>query len=261
MNQMRFCHVMAIVVAVFFCFPKCLLALSAREIIDKAARRHFGNSFRASVHVDTFQGKKKISQHTMWVMGQIEKEESAFFVDFIEPEESKGLRFLCRVKPDEEPQAYMYLPATGRTMQVSLDDSSTDIGGTGLTVGDFQPLIPEPGQKERLLKDETVRGHDCYVIEVSQPDTKELRIVWIAKDQLHLVKVQQIGAKGKVERALEVVEFFKTDKGLSYPREEEITLPQKGITIKVRQDGGVFGITIPEELFDPATFGTYGWKA
>ena len=57
-----------------------------------------------------------------------------------------------------------------------------------------------------------------------------------------------------------VVEFFKTDKGKEFPREEEITIPDKGIRIQLRQDNAVFGMALPDEVTDPAKFGTFAWK-
>jgi len=234
--------------------------MTAKEIIDKVMASHHGETFRAVLKVKTFEGKKQVSGHSMWVVGQIEPEEIALFVDFTEPEESKGLRFLARMKPDEKPQAYMFLPATGRTVAIDVDDPSTDIGGTGLTIADLQPLIPKKGEKQALLKEEKVDGKDCYVISVSSPDGKGKRVVWVTKDQLDVIKMNQQGPDGKVVRALKIEEFFKTKKGRYYPRREVITLPQQEVTIKVRQEHGVYGIIVPEELLDPKTFGKYKWR-
>jgi hypothetical protein len=56
------------------------------------------------------------------------------------------------------------------------------------------------------------------------------------------------------------VEFFRTEQGREFPREEEIAIPTKGIRIRVRQENALFGIPIPNEVMDPGTFGEYQWK-
>jgi hypothetical protein len=234
-------------------------ALTADEIVQKAISSHYGETLRAVVRVTDFKGSKEQSKHVLWLIVQVEEAGSVVFMDFTEPPESKGLRLLCRIKLGKKPQAYMYLPASEQTVQVDVDDPSTDIGGTGLTIGDFQPLIPKEGEKNRLLREEKAEGLDCRVIEITAPDGKEKRLVWISKEQFNVVKVEQFGANGKLQRTLRVVEFFKTRKGRIYPREELVSIPGK-TRIRVRQDAAVWGITIPEELLDPKTFGTFKWR-
>ena len=57
-----------------------------------------------------------------------------------------------------------------------------------------------------------------------------------------------------------MVEFFKTDQGKEFPREEEITIPEKKIKMRLRQENAVFGVEIPEDLTDPGKFGIFRWK-
>ncbi len=37
----------------------------------------------------------------------------------------------------------MYLPATGRTVPLAVDEPSADLGGTGLTMDDIQGFMPQ----------------------------------------------------------------------------------------------------------------------
>lgn len=242
------------------CVYAPLNAMTAREIVEKAQKNQFGESARASVQIETFQGEKKVSQHSVWIMGQIEKDETIIFLDFIEPADSKGVRILCMIKPDQEPRGYMYLPATNETFPVDVQDPGTDIGGTGLAMADLRPLIPEKDETQTILKEEEVNGLPCYVIQISAPNSTEQRLAWITKDRFDLAKLEQKTADGKIQRTMRVVEFFESKDGKRYPREEEITLPQKGMKIKIRQDNAVFGIVIPDELTDPKSFGSYKWQ-
>ncbi len=86
------------------------------------------------------------------------------------------------------------------------------------------------------------------------------RLHWVSKDDFLIVKSQHLDAQGKIKRMFRVVEFFKTGKGKEFPSEEENTIQDKGIRIQLRQDNAVFGIALPEEITDPAKFGTFAWK-
>ena len=253
-------YVVAAVFFACFCFCEISQAMTAKEIVEKAQKSQFGESARAAVQIETFRGDKRVSQHSLWVMAQVEKDESVILLDFVEPEDSKGVRILCKIKPDQEPKGYMYLPATNETFPVDVQDPGTDIGGTGLAMADLRPLIPEKGETETLLKEEEVNGIPCYVIQISAPTSRDERIAWITKDRFDLTKLEQKGADGKIQRTMRVVEFFETKDGKRYPREEEITFPSKGTKIKVRQENAVFGIVIPEELTNPETFGSFKWQ-
>ena len=240
--------------------PASVSAMTAQEILDEVAKRNFKESFRVVLSVQTTKGKKLVSRNEIWLMARTEKNQTDFFVDFDEPPESKGLRFLFRILPDEGSQAFMYLPATGKTVPIAVNDSSVDLGGTGLSVEDIQGFMPKAGEQATLLKEEKVDGRECYVIRVTLPEGKGEQDLWVDKDGFVVVKSRYLDAEGHVKRTFRVVEFFRTEKGTEFPREEEITIPGKDMRIRVRQENAVFGIALPDQIMDPKTFGTYHWR-
>jgi hypothetical protein len=245
---------------ILLCIPATVQAMTAHEILEQVVKQNFSDTFRVVLTVKTLKGKKVLSNHVLWLAGKIKQDKSTFFLDFDEPKDSKGLRFLFEMQPGKAPKAFMYLPAAAKTLPLAVDDPSVDIGATGLTMQDIQGFMPETGAKESILREEKVDGRDCYVISIAMPDGKGERLVWVTKKDFLVVKSQQLDAQGKVIRAFRVVEFFKTEKGREFPREEEITIPQKGIRIQLHQDNAVFGIALPDEIMDPTKFGTFKWK-
>jgi len=243
-----------------FCLPADLKAMTAHEILEEVIKQNFHGNFRIALRIKTFKGKKVLSNHTAWLVGRAEANKSIICLDFDEPKESKGLRFLFIIETEKEPEAYMYLPATGKTLSLALDTAAEDIGGTGLTMEDFQTFAAQPGQKESIVKEEKIDGHDCYVVRVTLPGGRGDRLLWISKDRFQMIKSAHLDAKGKTKRTFRVVKFFKTKKGRFLPREEEIIIPGKGLRIEVRQDHAVFGIEIPDELLDPKSFGKFRWR-
>jgi len=238
-----------------------VLAMNGEDILSEVVKRNFREGFRLVVNLKTFKGKKTLANHSLWFAVQPKENQTTVFVDFEEPEDSKGLRFLFLLKEGQQPDAYMYLPASGKTLPLAMDDASADIGGTGLTMDDIRVLAPERNQQGTLVREEKVTGRDCYVVRIPLGEGKGERLCWVSKDQFTIVKVQHLGTDGKVKRDFRVVEFFQTEKGKEFPREEEIAVPGKGIKIRVRQENAVFGIEIPDELTDPKTFGKFPWKS
>jgi hypothetical protein len=243
-----------------FALPTNILAMTAQEILDQVNKQNFNDNFRVFVAVKAIKGKKVISNHSLWLTVKVDKGKSSFFVDFEEPPESKGLRFLFLQEPEKEPSAFMYLPATGKTVPLAVDDPSVDVGGTGLTTQDLQGFIQKASSQEELLREEKLDGRDCYVIGIPTPDTKGERLLWVSKDGFLVLKNEQLDAQGKILRTFKVTELFKTDQGKEFPRQEEVVVPAKGIRINIRQENAVFGIEFPEEITDPDKFGTYQWK-
>lgn len=251
---------LAFVVTALLCCSREALAITAEEILERAAKEGLGESFRIVVAVKAFKGKKLISKHLMWLMGTMEDDTAKFFLDFDEPEESKGLRFLLILAKDQQAQAFMYLPATKRTVPVAADDPGVDLGGTGLTMEDVSVFAPKGGEKAELVGEEKAEGRECYKIKIAGPDKGGERLLWVSKKDLFVVKTVNANSKGKIDRSFKVVKYFKTAKGREFPREEEINIPERDVRIQLRQENAVFGITIPEELLEPKSFGTYKWR-
>ncbi|MBI4963839.1 MAG: outer membrane lipoprotein-sorting protein [Desulfomonile tiedjei] len=251
---------LALLGLVLWCVPADLCALTAQEILDQGAKQNLGDSFRIALSVKTFKAKKLLSDQVLWLMARIDQGAAHIFVDFDAPPESKGMRFLLLVKDGQDPKALMYLPATGRTVPLAVDEPSADIGGTGLTMEDIQGFMPKGGDAPEIVREEALDGRDCYVIRVKLPNGAGERLLWVSKNDLLVVKSQQVDSAGTVKRIFRVVEFFKTDQGKEFPREEEILIPDKNIRIQLRQDSAVFGIEIPEGVMDPEKFGTFNWR-
>jgi hypothetical protein len=248
------------VLALFVWIPKESFAMTAQEILEEVVKQNFQESFRVVLTVTTSKNKKSSSEHTLWFMGRTRGSDSDFFIEFDGPKDTKGLRFLMQIAKGQEPKAFMHLPATGKTVALALDDPSMDLGGTGLTMDDIQGFVPGGGETAAILKEEKIEGRDCYVVKVTVPQRNEERMLWITKQGFLVVRTQQVDSAGKVRRIFRVLDFFKTEKGNEFPREEEITIPDKDFHIKVRQEHAVFGVELPDEIMDPEKFGTFQWR-
>ena len=192
-------YLLVVIGLVLLCFPLMLHAMTAHEILEQVIKQNFGDTFRVVLTVKTQKGKKVLSDHVLWLIGKTDQNTSTFFLDFEEPKDSKGLRFLFEVEPGKDPKAFMYLPAAGKTLPLAVDDPSVDIGATGLTMEDIQGFVPKGEGKETILREEKLDGRDCYVISISLPDGQGERLVWVSKNDFLIIKSQKHGSARKVK--------------------------------------------------------------
>ncbi len=254
-------HFVIIVLSILlWCLPTDLRALTAQEILDQSMRQNLGESFRISLSVKTYKAKRLLSEQILWLMGQIRADGANFFADFESPPASKGTRLLLLDNKGKEQQALMYLPAPGKSIPLAVADKLAKIGGSGLAMDDIQAFMDKNGEAAELVKEEAVDGRDCYVIRIKFPRESCETIKWISKNNFLLIKSQQTDSSGRVKRSFRTVNFFKTEQGNEFPREEEILIPENNLRIVVRQESAVFGIEIPDEVTDPAKFGAFQWK-
>jgi hypothetical protein len=250
-----------IVAALGLIAPTGAWPLTAAEILDQVAQKGIGEGgFRISLQVETAKGKKKLKDHTIWLMGRVKPDETSFFLDIDAPADTRGTRFLFKVRPGQKPEVYMFTPSTGKTTQLIQSDPSVELGRTGLTMEEILALAPQGNETATLAKEEVVDGLPSYVIRIASPGQPGERLIWVAKNDFFVLKSQEVDAGGKVRKSFRVVEFFKTEQGRTFPRAEEILMPDKGLRIKVRQESAVFGIEIPDEVLDPKTFGAFRWR-
>ncbi len=254
-------HFALIVLSILiWCLPTDLCALTAQEVLEQSVKQNLGESFRISLTVKTYKAKKLLSEQGLWLMGQIRKDGANFFVDFDSPSKSKGIRLLLLMEKGKEQQALMYLPGPDKSIPLAVADKFAKIGGSGLTMDDIEAFIGKDGETAELVREEAVDGRDCYLIRVKFPGESGETLKWISKNNFLLIKSQQMDSARKVKRSFRVVNFFKTEQGNEFPREEEILIPENNLRILIRQEGAVFGIEMPDEVTNPAKFGTFRWK-
>jgi hypothetical protein len=260
------CRLSVIVTFLLLAGSLCLApvadALTAREILKESAKNNLFDSFRMGVNVKTFKGDKLLSKHYMWIMGLATPEKTSVLVEFEEPKQAKGIRFLflypSQGSNSQDRKGFMYVPATGVT--VGLGGKSSDLGGTGLKMEDFGEVIDSDEATAKILKEEKLGERDCYVIRVKPSNGNPELICWISKKKFLLVKSQQLGRNGKVVREVRALKFFITSTGKEWPRKEEVLVPKKRMRIIAEKVAGVHGIQIPSQLMDQKTFGAYQWR-
>ena len=132
-------------------------AMTAEEILEQVNKQSFSDNFRVALSLKAFKGHKLISSHALWLIVKAQQGKVSHFLDFQEPKESKGLRLLFLEQAGQEPTSYMYFPATGKTMALTVDDPPVDVGSTGLTTEDFHAFFSK-AQPEKTYQEKKRRA-------------------------------------------------------------------------------------------------------
>ena len=136
------------------------------------------------------KGAKKTRKLIM--MSKETAEGTDSFVEFLEPADVKGTKFLTIAHKKSDDEQRLYLPALKKTRQISGSSKNSKFVGSDLFYYDMEDRAFEDSTY-KYVKDEKYNGMDCYVIEAvavdkSSPYSKSL--VWINKADYFAYKIE-----------------------------------------------------------------------
>jgi outer membrane lipoprotein-sorting protein len=160
--------------------------ITGREIVDKAYNLPTGDDVTSTLTM-TLTNKsdqtrvRKIKQYSK-IMGDVEK--SIMF--FMSPADIKNTSFMnwtydADNKSDDQ---WIYLPALKKTKRISSDSKSDYFMGSDFTYDDLGDRKLD-ADTHKLIKEETIEGNECYVVESISKDEEYMyskTITWIRKD-------------------------------------------------------------------------------
>ncbi len=186
--------------------------LTGRQIVQKAYNLPSGDD-RTSTLTMTLVNKsgqtrvRKIKQFTR-DFGTVEK--SIMF--FISPADVKNTSFMNwsydADKPDDQ---WIYLPTIKKVKRISSDSKSDYFMGSDFTYDDLGDRKLDD-DTHKLLREETVNGHACYVVQSIPKDDDYMyskTITWIRKDNFVGAKKEFYDEDGELLKVLTVKKVEK----------------------------------------------------
>ncbi|MCK5820408.1 MAG: outer membrane lipoprotein-sorting protein [Bacteroidales bacterium] len=196
---------------------------TGKQIIEKVYNRSVGEDQTSDLAMTLTnrngdQRIRKIKQFTK-DMGDVEKR----IMFFLSPADVKNTSFMSwTYDSDKSDDQWIYLPALKKTKRISSDSKSDYFMGSDFTYDDLGDRKLED-DTHKLLREETIDGKECYVVESVSNDEDYMyskTMVWVNKSNF-------IGVKK---------EFFDEDEDLL-----------KILTIKeVKEISGIWVITNSE---------------
>ena len=165
--------------------------LTGKEIIDKVYNRPTGedqtsNLAMTLVNTNGDQRVREIKQY-LKDMGDVEKK----IMFFLSPADVKNTSFMSwSYDSDQSDDQWIYLPALKKTKRISSDSKSDYFMGSDFTYDDLGDRKLED-DKHKLLREETLDGKECYVVESVPKDEDYMyskTLVWVNKSNFIGVK-------------------------------------------------------------------------
>ena len=186
MKKLQITSVLIAIIFVIGFSPKVSgQSLTGKQIVEKAYNRATGDDQTSNLTMTLInksgsQRVRKIKQFTK-DLGEVEK--SIMF--FLTPADVKNTSFMSwSYDSDKSDDQWIYLPALKKTKRISSDSKSDYFMGSDFTYDDLGDRKLED-DTHKLLREETIDGKECYVVESVSKDEDYMyskTITWIIKD-------------------------------------------------------------------------------
>ena len=130
---------------------------------------------------------------------------------FDSPRDVKGTAFLSFSHPTANDEQWLYLPALKRVKRISSRNKSGSFMGSEFSFEDLTSFEVEK-YDYKYIKDETINGIDCFVVEQYPKDKYsgyKRRIVWIDKAEYRSQKVDFYDRKDSLLKTLTFSDYGK----------------------------------------------------
>ena len=183
--------IIAMIIAIGFSPEVTGQSLTGKQIIEKVYNRPTGDDQTSDLTMTLInksgaQRVRVIKQFTK-DLGEVEK--SIMF--FLSPADVKNTSFMnWTYDSDQSDDQWIYLPALKKTKRISSDSKSDYFMGSDFTYDDLGDRKLED-DTHKLLRDETLDGKDCYVVESVSKDEDYMyskTVVWVNKSNFIGVK-------------------------------------------------------------------------
>ena len=190
--------------------------LSGRDIMQKVKDRANGDTRYSEMTMKLInkRGRERVRKVKSYSVDIGKDKKTIMF--FIYPGDVKGTGFLTWDYDEigKNDDKWLYLPAMKKTRRISGSSAKKDyFMGTDFTYDDMGSRNVDE-DKHKLLREETIEGHKCWIVESISKDKRDLyskKISWIRQDCLIGVKIEYYDKLGKLHRKLEISNVEKVD--------------------------------------------------
>jgi len=181
--------------------------LTGTQIVDKAYNIATGDDQTSTLTMTLINksGKKRVRKIKQFTkdFGKVEK--SIMF--FQSPADVKNTSFMnWSYDSDKSDDQWIYLPALKKTKRLSSDSKSDYFMGSDFTYDDLGDRKLD-ADKHKLLREETVNGFKCYVVESVSKDEDYMytkTVTWINKSNFVGVKKEFYDEDGDLLKILSI---------------------------------------------------------
>ncbi len=177
-------------------------------------------------------------------------------VFFESPPEVKGVALLQWADPHAKDTQWLYLPELKRVRQISAGAKHESFMGTDFSYDDLAIIRQsadwtDTDARATLLRDESLDGHDCHVIEFV-PTGKDLTyskiLTWLTADNSVMVKFEMYDKSDRIEKLL-TLGSIRNVGAIPTAFDMEMKNEQSGSRTVVHFDDIKYDTGLPDDLF------------
>jgi outer membrane lipoprotein-sorting protein len=173
-------------------------------------------------------------------------------VVFQEPASVKGTRFLTVENPGGTDDRWIFLPELGKVRRIAASEGSGSFMGTDFSYDDISSADRDVSlDTHTLLREETLNGRPCYVIESKPKDTSyqySKMVQWIDKDNKVSHRLELYDKRGTLVKRVDMLDLKETQGRLS-PMRTTITTIAAGTSTSIIVQILKYDDPIPEGVF------------
>ncbi|MDR2534916.1 MAG: outer membrane lipoprotein-sorting protein [Treponema sp.] len=192
------------------------------------------------------------------VVDQYEKDGpkgSRTIIVFQSPSTVSGTRFLTMENSGSPSDRWIFLPSLGKVRRIAASEGSGSFMGTDMSYDDISSMDRNVNlDTHRLLREDSLNGKSCYVIESVPKDNSyqySKMIQWIDKSSFVNHKVELFDKRGAMVKMLETLEL-KEVQGRLTPTITKMTTLNTGTFTTIYVDIIKYDDPIPEGVFTTA---------
>jgi outer membrane lipoprotein-sorting protein len=171
---------------------------------------------------------------------------------FQRPANVAGTRFLTMDTASGGSDRWIYLPSLGRTRRIAASESGGSFMGTDFSYDDISAMDREIAlDTHTLLREETLNGNPCYVIQSVPKDSSfqySKTISWIDKTNYLMYKTEMYNRRGDLVKVMEMT-AFKDVQGRLTPMQTKISTVSAGSSTTIYMEIMKYDDPIPESVF------------
>jgi len=170
---------------------------------------------------------------------------------FDTPKDQKGVAMLTFTHKTKSDDQWLYLPALKRVKKISSRNKSGPFVGSEFA---FEDISSQEVEKYtyKYLRDETIDGQDCYVVE-SDPVDKysgyKRRVAWIDKEHYRALKIDFYDRKDSLLKTLTNSEYKLYLDKFWYPSLSEMKNHQTGKATRLVYENYEFKVGLKSKEF------------
>jgi len=244
-----------IVLAVLLISAGFLYAQDALSIMDSARNRIKSDTMMSRSRMVITAKDGSTTERTIDQYSKDGPNGGRTVIVFLKPNTVAGTRFLTMDTASGSSDRWIFLPNLGKVRRVAASESSGSFMGTDFSYDDISLI----GRKvnldtHTLLREETLNGNACYVIQSVPKDSNyqySKSISWVEKTRFLTYKSEMYNRRGELIKLMEMADY-KDVQGRLTPMQTKISTVGAGTFTTIYMEQIKYDSNIPEEVFTTA---------